>query len=647
VLEELLRPHGLAIKRGPARILQIVRPPRRPPPRVTSTPPTSAGAEAPAPEPYVEQVIVRADAFTAAALTGDVAVERAQLAQLPGAVVGDPARVFHSVAGVSAPDDFTSEFSVRGSAPRHTVTVVDGVPAPWIRHAMYGGGDTGSLTMIGMDAIERAVLHLGGGPLRDADRLGAQIDLVLREGARDRTMVRGAMSSTAATLAAEGPLATGGRGSWLLVTRQSLFDWPTRSVSRELPGTSFGYRDVQAKLAFDVRPAHHLTLSVVGGHSRADEGDEGRPRALGDGTHAASLVNAGWRAEAGPRTAIVQRVYFGVHRFRNVGVSGEEWTRGRASASGYLAHVTWTDPRIVLQTGGQMEWRQHAANALRDMQQAAYAHVRLPLGRRFTLSPGLRVSRSSRLDGAPVSRWIQAIWHASPRVALNVSGGVLHQFTSPDDRGADDVVRERATYGEVSATTRLGEQLHLHAAAFVRRESLARGLANRARGIELSLRRAIGAHVTGAIGYSYARAESIEHRTAERFAGDFDPGHGASAVVSYQREGVGGHAAFRYATNVPIAGAIVRRDDQLFAGSRRNAARLPPYARLDLRVSRRFALAGQRAEIFGEVLNVLGRRNLGPADGVVDATTGRAEGFTEPLLPRLPSIGLTVTWSQR
>ena len=48
--------------------------------------------------------------------------------------------------------------------------------------------------------------------------------------------------------------------------------------------------------------------------------------------------------------------------------------------------------------------------------------------------------------------------------------------------------------------------------------------------------------------------------------------------------------------------------------------------------------------VFGEVLNVLNRRNEGLADGAAQAVTGAAVGFSRPLMSRSVSAGIEVTF---
>lgn len=70
---------------------------------------------------------------------------------------------------------------------RHVGMVIDGVATPWLKHTVYGRSDAGSLSMFRSDSIERATLQAGAYPQRYDDRLGAQLDITLREGRANST----------------------------------------------------------------------------------------------------------------------------------------------------------------------------------------------------------------------------------------------------------------------------------------------------------------------------------------------------------------------------------------------------------------------------------------------------------------------------
>jgi len=74
---------------------------------------------------------------------------------------------------------------------------------------------------------------------------GAQLDLAMREGSRDRAQVRGAVSGTGVTFLAEGPLAAG-RGSWLASFRKRLHRL-ARAVRRARHRRHVRLRDARAR----------------------------------------------------------------------------------------------------------------------------------------------------------------------------------------------------------------------------------------------------------------------------------------------------------------------------------------------------------------------------------------------------------------
>ncbi len=128
-----------------------------------------------------------------------------QWQDVPPAALDHPMRMVHALPRVTALDDFRSEFTVRGSALRHIGLVIDGVPAPWLKHSA-GQGAKASLSMLTGHAIEEATLRAGAYPRRHGDRLGAELELSVREGSRDQFNLRGAVGGPNATVLAEGPL---------------------------------------------------------------------------------------------------------------------------------------------------------------------------------------------------------------------------------------------------------------------------------------------------------------------------------------------------------------------------------------------------------------------------------------------------------
>ena len=76
--------------------------------------------------------------------------------------------------------------------------------------------------------------------------------------------------------------------------------------------------------------------------------------------------------------------------------------------------------------------------------------------------------------------------------------------------------------------------------------------------------------------------------------------------------------------------------------SERNQARLPDYARLDLRADRAFTYRKRRLTLFLEVINVLNHDNYRAQSGSLNLLTREVRGITERVFPFLPSAGVLI-----
>lgn len=129
-----------------------------------------------------------------------------ELQALRGVTLDDPLRALHALPSTAATDDFYSEFAVRGSPFRHVGLSVDGIPSRYLMHSVHGVSDGGSIAMINSDTVGSISLMPGAYPQRSGRRLGAQVDLTMRDGNRDAFRARAGLSGTSATVLAEGPL---------------------------------------------------------------------------------------------------------------------------------------------------------------------------------------------------------------------------------------------------------------------------------------------------------------------------------------------------------------------------------------------------------------------------------------------------------
>jgi hypothetical protein len=696
-LTELLQPHGLVAESGPGGIIQIVRKKRftvepRRAARPASPPRTGAGDSGAGPlgDTWRERVTVTAHANPADDVSAGIDRQLAsdELRAIGGYIVDDPLRVVQALPGVATGDDFRSEFSVRGSAWRQASVIIDGVAAPWLQHAAPGRGDTGTMTMVRGDLVEAAALHVGAYARVDSSQLGPQVNLTLREGSRTRRRFALGASGASATLTAEGPIGSAARGSWLVGVRRSHNEWPVGRNDEH--STVFGFGDVQSKVVYDVRPSQQLSLAIVAGLSNIER-ENPDPMAPGDGLNRGALIGLAWRSVIGSNTIVTHRVSSVAHDFSNRNQTAQGASRGANRADTYRLDLNQPLFRGVIEAGAQVRRVRGSRHGITGsafapiaergqvifddleaswFERAGHASFRRRIGPAVVLAAGLRLSDSTLVRRRVVDRWLRAEWSMASRWLMHGSTGVMHQFPALEQIAGwvepASLRPERAAFGDLGIGRRLSPAVRWDATVFVRRERdvlrepdlhprlidgvlhlddhatrFENALTGSARGIELTVARRSQTGLSGWIGYSYGLARHTDAARREAFPSDFDQRHtfnasGIAALPWKARLSL----TFRGGTNVPISGYFASRNGELAVGGERNQARLPAYARLDVRAERAFDHRARRFIVFAEALNLLNRANLGRSDGTILPDTGAAVGFTERLLPRVLTAGL-------
>ena len=407
-------------------------------------------------------------------------VDGSHLQQLYGSLADDPIRVAHTLPHVTAIDDFRSEFTVRGSPLRHVDLVVDGVSTGWLQHTAYGRGATGSLSMLAGPVLQDVTLRAGAYPRRYGDRLGPQLELTVREGSRSDFALRGAVGGTNVLLLGEGPLGRSARGSWLVAARQSYLEWPTGR--HESQRAAFGFSDGLAKLAYDVRPAQRVSLTVIHGMSSVDGEDTLAPGEMGDGANRASMVTVSWRSTFGSALVVSQRVSLVRQQF----INRYQSDRNDSGVNGEVAYqldITRPLGRGLLEGGAQL-----ARTTIEDVRQSAdtvtaagssslrsgYLHYTWAATPTFTVAPGVRIARSTALPHSAVSPWLLGEWTFRPGWVLTGSAGMSQQLPALrhvlGTSGLLELRPERASHLDVAIERRLDSGFRWRATAFSRRE---------------------------------------------------------------------------------------------------------------------------------------------------------------------------------
>ena len=638
---------------------------------------------------YTEAVTVSADRFRRPenGVPALHAIGSADLQNLRGVLADDALRAVQVLPGVATGDDFRSEFTVRGSDFSHLNFTVDGFATPFLLHmvrAVEERANTGSVAMINGDVLEEVALMNGSYPQRSGNRTGAELAFTLREGSRDRTMVRAAVSGTNASAVVEGPLGGSRKGSWLLSGRKSYLDLLIDRLSDE--GLSFGFADMQAKLRYDLTPSQSASFTFITGKSTLKELPQGDPDDdLFTGNNASAIAIATWRGTR--RNAVVTVGALGAtNAFDNHTVTAQNLENGTNDQVAARAEVRLTlTPSLQLESGAIVEHvnelqrrnrrvgsttvptNDYRASALRS---GAYAALKFSPGARLEIAPGIRADHWELTDDVTASPWVQGQVTLSSRSVLRAGAGVYHQFPDFEEVvgtfGGTDMRPERSIHTDVSIEHRLSESTRVQLTLYNRRDeevirrpgadtrildgrfvrgSVTATYANRlegyARGAELLIQRSAPTGLSGWLSYAYGRNRYDDVVTGERYWGDLDQRHTLNAYLFYRfshRFSVS--TKYRMGTNFPIPGYYSRQEDAYFLGDRRNALRLPSYARLDVRANRTFDLSRRRLTLFVEVINVLNRENVRFNPPRVSSTTRQVTRLFDSLVPVVPSAGV-------
>lgn len=636
---------------------------------------------------YRETVDVTADAGAAdPGVAAGGTLGSAALQALRGVVTDDPMRAMQALPGVATGDDFQAGFSVRSAAFRHLGVVVDDTPAPLLLHAVRASDNAGSVAMINTDVLDDATLAAGPHARRHGDWLGATLAFRLREGSRDRTGLRAAVSGTGASVVAEGPLGPAGRGSWIVSARRSYLDWLVRQLEPDIDST-IGFADGSAKLVYDLTDRQQVQVTMAGGNAIYREETAALANGLQRATSGSLLASAAWRLVA-PRLVLTNRVSFLGADFRNTGVVGQELARGYAQSVSWRTSVAvpigaWTieagglrerersnaiDREFGRLPHGQIEVRASRDVSPRTTLTSGWAQVSKP-GGATRMAGGARVSRRTGSDGVEVSPWA-GIERRTGRFTWRAAASGSAQFPDPwmvpapgevarAERGRDveagleqdlgrgvswraSVFHRAASHvlrfaGEHRLDTVTGERLVANPIA-----SFVPSLDESARGFELVATRRSASGLSGWAGYTWARATARDVRTGETFDADQDQRHTLNVVAFYRasyRTTFG--AKLRVGSNVPLTGYFEKAGGVLRLATTRNGVRLPVYARLDLRATRTFTFERRRLTLFAEVVNVLARENIGQSGSAVRPSL-EVVGAAERLIPFVPSVGLLI-----
>ena len=182
------------------------------------------------------------------AVAAEQTLGRRELQQLRGILTNDPLRAVQVLPAVAAGDDFRSEFAIRGAGIQHMTFTFEGIATPFLLHTVQEVHDSGSIAMVNGDVLEEISLMNGAYPQRHGNRLGAEIDFLMREGSRESVQSHLSVSAIDASARRRRPARFGKERVVAVLRAQEL---PGPVVERLYPeqNVSFGFTDAQAKFS--------------------------------------------------------------------------------------------------------------------------------------------------------------------------------------------------------------------------------------------------------------------------------------------------------------------------------------------------------------------------------------------------------------
>lgn len=643
-----------------------------------------------------EKVTITADPYETGETNAasEQTLNKRELQTLASVLLGDPVRAAQALPGVTANDDFRSEFAIRSAGFDRIGLYLDDVLTDNFVHTVQGGfPDTGSLSVVNADTVSSVSLMSGAFPSKYGDRTAAVLDVRSRDGNRVKPTGRVAASLSGLSGIVDGPFA-GDRGSYLFAARKSYVGYLVRRINDTNQFTNnppvLGFADVQGKALYDLSERNQAGVSVIYG---AFNYDRNRDRNLlgvnnvfrGDSRNL--LLNGHWSFTRDTHFFWQTRVFGLRTSFKNV--NGEETTLddGKRTQFGGRSDVNFQasgSHRIEaglyirsLRVDTFSRRFDFFAGTFavtgfnrRGMEQGHYAQDTWSNERTgLSLTGGARLEHSGATGETLLSPRASFSWAISDAWRIRAAAGRYYQFPDFEQMfgrlGNPGLRAEGSTHYNASIERLFGDRIRLRAEVYDREDinlffSLSEprvvgnsvtftefpfrnALSGHARGVELTLQRRSANKLAGWISYAYSSSELTDVGTALSFVSDTNQRHTVNVYGSYRfTETWNLSGAWRYGSGQPIPGFFRQVGSGYFLSTNRNLTRLPDYSRADLRLSKAFLFKKWKLTLTGEVINAMNRNNVRYAGFDGFGFDGRVFGQLDRVLPILPSAGVVI-----
>ena len=611
-----------------------------------------------------------------------------ELRNLASVLADDPLRAVQGLPGVTAQNDFQSQFALRGAGFTQIGLSIDGVLLHAPFHSLQGDTTNASITNFQGEILESANLIAGPMPSRYGDRTAGVLDLETRDGSSSST-VKGRLSVGTSNVAGSAEGRLGDRGTWLVAARESYLQYLLSRTS-DLPGLDFAFRDLQVKLSYNLTQRNQVSLMVLEGWSGLNR-DSARSQ-LGlnsidtSGFHPTTAV-ATWRFTPRSDLLITNRAAFIRERYEDENktplplVNGTygEWLWSGSASKQWGASATTEAGGSVRRIREDGYSQRFSPVALLDSYRGSariwsgYVQQSWSITPRFRVEGGTRGETDSLSPAhttSPYASFSSRLWNGA-RITASIAESAqfpdVSEFTSIV--GRTSLLPERSRQAQVSFQQMFGDSTRIRLDVYDRhdRDLLFRPMFDprilngrifagnplapwensqraQARGVEFFVQRRSANRLSGWISYAYNFTLIHDAITNLAFPSAFDSRSSVRAFGTYRLSNTWNLSSrFVYGTGLPIPGFFQISNGIPYLAPERNSVRLPAYQRTDFRVNKAFVKRRTQYTLFAEVVNVTNHNNVVfDVLNSFNARSGQASLGLQQTFPILPAAGLII-----
>jgi hypothetical protein len=620
--------------------------------------------------------------------TGGFMAKKVKTTQVRNAIgaMDDVIRYYSVFPAIQQKTDLNSLLYIRGGSPDQNLVLIDDVPIfnPYAMRISLGG----AISLIDNELLNSAEMLDSGFGARYGNRLSSIINIDYKEGSREKFQGESNLNVTTGNVSMQGPFAKG-KGSFIAGLGASYFDFlveqtRVKDVSVLIPQR----QQFHGKVVYHFNENNKLSLLFINGKDETGVKDYKPENITLDNESYTRVASVRHEVILNPHTFVSTTLsYYHDRNYLQFFDNGNIFHGGKlafhTASRNIRGEITWNPMKITrfvvgseLNTSTEylawaVNWRSNVDLPIdihfrgKERLYAFYAENSTNVKRNTTITIGLRKSITRNFKPSILSPRLRIENRLSDKILLSASWGVYHQYPSmfstvlrgvPIDisKNYASLQPEQAKYTDISTQFSPAQNISVTLSGYHRSlsdlliadeqtiyvaDNIGSGFAN---GLELQLRCVSGLwdRLSFYLAYAYANAKYktpksqwtyFDHDRRHSLSCSFNVNISTSLSVDTQwRFGSG----FPY---TPIVGHLNSPDSWqadpygwVLVKGQKNSQRLPPYQRLDLRVSYKSHIGKIKTSFYLELVNILNIHNIfyydwswnnnRPADDAIEKT---------------------------